>query len=346
MKSVLNRKLLKRRKARFSPLTVVVLVLLIVYTLFLLYLLFWAVMASFKINQYVFDYDTYGIPNYGWYKKLGELIKDSQGNPVLKAILASQSILNAEKEGSLLFYTYRNILSVFKEEIPSMFGKDARTVYMAEMYLNSFLYAGGCALVSTVVPCITAYCCARFDFKIGKLLHTIVIVVMIIPIVGSLPSEIQMANKLGIFNEIWGLWIMKANFLGLYFLVFFDIFKALPKGYTEAAKIDGASNLQVFLSIALPLIRNTFFTVFLVKFIEFWNDYQTPLVFMYSYPTVARGLNDLINAPINVPGTAFNPTHVPAQMATVVLTALPIFILFVIFQKRLLGNLTMGGIKG
>lgn len=167
--------------------------------------------------------------------------------------------------------------------------------------------------------------------------------VMMIPIVGSMPSEIEIARNLGIINHIWGLWIMKANFLGLYFLVFYDIFKSLPASFSEAAKIDGANNFQILVDIALPLIKNTFFTVLLIKFIVFWNDYQSPMIYMPSYPTIAYGLRTLMKT--NAQQASVH-TQIPARMAAAILTAAPVTVLFVIFQKRLLGNLTMGGVKG
>ena len=152
---------------------------------------------------------------------------------------------------------------------------------------------------------------------------------MILPIVGSLPAELQMAKNTGLYDSIWGLWIMKANFLGMYFLVFYDGFKGLSMTYTEAAKIDGVS-----------AVKNIFFTVMLVNFIGFWNDYQVPLLYMPSYPTVAYGMYNMANTREN------NLSSVPMRMTGAMLMFIPIFTLFLIFQKRLLGNLTVGGIKG
>ena len=137
---------------------------------------------------------------------------------------------------------------------------------------------------------------------------------------------------------------MRANFLGLYFLVFYDVCKALPTSFSEAAKIDGANNFQIFFQIALPLLKNTFLTILLIRFVFFWNDYQTPMVFMPSYPTIAIGLNTIMNT--NADPLHFDHTPIPSRMAAVVMTALPVCVLFAIFQQRLLGNLTVGGVKG
>ena len=163
---------------------------------------------------------------------------------------------------------------------------------------------------------------------------------MVLPIVGSLPSEIRMAKALGLFDKFYGLWLMKANFLGLYFLVFHGIFKTLPMAYTEAAKIDGAGNLAVLLRIILPLVRNTFFTIMLINFIAFWNDYQTPLIYMPSYPTIALGMFYMASTTENGLST------VPMRMTGAMLMLIPILVLFLCFHKRLLGNLTVGGLKG
>ena len=216
--------------------------------------------------------------------------------------------------------------------------------YVDSMYINSLKFALFSAVSFTVCCTLVSYLTAKFDFKFSKIIYGFVIVAMSLPIVGSMPSEIKMAQATGVMNKIWGLWIMRANFLGLYFLVFYDVCKALPASFSEAAKIDGANNFQIFFQIAMPLIKNTFMTILLIKFISFWNDYQAAMVFMPSYPTVAIGLNRIMN--INADSTRYNHKMVPARMAAVVMTATPVCILFAIFQKRLLGNLTVGGVKG
>ena len=321
----------KQKKNKFTLLAIVLLVLLILYCLTILYSLFWSVLTSLKINNNVFEYSKFGFPNYSLWKTLS-------GNRTERRIAAA--VKAAEEDGGALFYTYRNIWKYFYITVSSN-----NVVHMPRMYLNSFIYAFGSAVTSTLVPCVAAYLCARYNFKFSKIMRNTVIVVMIIPIIGSMPSEIAMAKRLGMLDTFWGLWIMKANFLGLYFLVFYDIFKAMPMAFTEAAKIDGATNMQILIKIGLPLAKNTISTVFLIRFVEFWNDYQTPMVFMSSFPTVAKGLNDLINGNLAISGT-FNPQQTPARMAAVVMTGLPVLVLFLVFQNKLMSNLTMGGVKG
>ena len=359
----------KEKKNTFTPLTIVLLCILILYCLSMFYLLYWGVSTSLKANNTGYLASPFGLfpkleKHYlGWvesFKKYEGLsmreiaklygaagVKDSQA---LSGQMASLENVRNEMGVWMNFYAYKHVLQEFTMKVSSYGTRSGREVTMLQMYVYSFLYAGGCAFVSTAVPCIAAYACARFKYKFSRFMHTLVVVVMMIPIVGSLPSEIALAQALGVYNEIWGLWIMKANFLGLYFLMFYDVCKALPTSFSEAAKIDGANNFQIFFKISLPLIRNTFFTVLLIRFIGFWNDYQTPMVFMPSFPTIALGLNSLVSTAgnsVDVEGSGgFRMADMPSKMAAVVLAATPVCILFAIFPNRLLGNLTMGGVKG
>lgn len=211
-----------------------------------------------------------------------------------------------------------------------------------EMLGNSIFYAVGCAVFATLIPCVTAYVCARFKFKFLKVYYVIVIVAMVIPIVGSLPSEIKMAQMFGLYGNLWGIWIMKANFLGLYFLIFYSTFKNLPETYNEAAKIDGANNWNIMVKVMMPLARNTFVTVFLLQFINFWNDYQTPLIYAGTHPTLSFGVYLVLQYGGPTCGLLSGP---PSLMSLTVVALLPPLVLFLIFHKRLMSNLTVGGIK-
>ncbi len=336
---MLGKKAVKTERNPFTPLTIALLVILIVYCLSLFYLLAWTIVTSMKVNQSVYELDRYGF----WLDF--DRYYSSWDSGSLSDMLKRFNLDEARKAGSLFFYTFRRMFNDFQMSVGAAFGREPLKVKLFTMYGYTFLYAGGCAITATVVPCIMAYACSRFPYKFSKVIHTTVIVVMMIPIVGSMPSEIEIAKSLGIINHIWGLWIMKANFLGLYFLVFYDIFKSLPISFTEAAKMDGANNFQILFKIALPLIKNTFFTVLLIKFITFWNDYQAPKIYMPSFPTIANGMYYIMNLTADA-GNDSIYTEVPARMATVILTAAPVTVLFMVFQKRLLGNLTMGGVKG
>ncbi len=207
------------------------------------------------------------------------------------------------------------------------------------MLYNTLMYAVGSAIIRAIVPCIVAYVTAKFDYKFSRFINTMVLVLMTIPIVGSTPSEFQILQELNLYDTMIGNYIQKFNFLGMYYLVYYAAFRSLSNDFSEAAYVDGASELRVMLQIVMPMIATVIGTVFLIHFIDFWNDYQTPLLYLPSYATLARGLHALSQR------TQGNFATVPYRMAGCLVLATPILILFLIFKEKLMGNLSMGGIK-
>ena len=298
---------LRKHKFHIQPSTIILFTVLVIFTISLFLLLYWGLLASFKS---VHDWEDNKNIFFGWPEKF-----------------------------DLTYYKY-----IFSSDFKVQRENSTRFFYPAdfvEVVSNSFFYAIGCAFFQTLVPCLTAYACARFDFKFTKIYPIIVIFTMVIPIVGSTASEIIMAINLGIYNEIWGLWIMKANFLGIYFLIFHSTFKNLPQTYTEAAKIDGAGNFRILFRIILPLVASTFGTIFLINFVTYWNDYSTPILFLKDRPTIFIAI---YRAHMNMGVEGFL-SYTPYKIALSLVGILPTLILFIIFNKKLLGNLTVGGIK-
>lgn len=291
----------KTMKNKIPPLGIFIIIVLILYTVSLIVPLGWGFISSFK-DKFEFRTNTYGFPQ--------EWILDN----------------------------YITSLDYFKRVVE--YGSGERTVYMPEMYFNSICYAVGSAFMATLTPCITAYIVAKFPYKPLKWITYLVIVCLTLPIVGSLPSEIQIAQTLGVYDKMWGMWIMKSYFITMYYFVFLSTFQVIPDAYAEAAKIDGAGNGRIMLTIMLPLERNTFFAVFLIKFIENWNDYQTPLMLMPNKPTISLGLYYFAFST----NSALSSTTM--ELTGCMLVFLPILICYIIFHRYLLSNVTMGGIKG
>jgi len=290
-----------RYKNKISPLFTALFIILILYASLLILLLVWGALTSIRAN-------------------LG-FIEDP-----------------FSFVGGIKLDNYLQVFVHFKKSV-YLEGGGYRDVYLEEMFLNSIVYSLGCALCQTFVTCAVAYVAAKFDFKICKLLYTIVIVIMVLPIVGSLPAEINMAKMLNIYGTMWGMFIMKASFLGPYFLVFAAIFKGVPKDYTEAGYIDGANDFNIFFSLMFPMVKDTFMTILLILFIGFWNDYSVPLVYLPNYPPLALGLY-LFNS-----STDNAISSVPIKMAGCFMVTIPILVIFIVFQDKLMGNLSMGGLK-
>lgn len=291
-------------RTRFTPTTIILMSVLILYSVSLLLPILWGLSTSLKTDL-DFYLNPFWLPD-GWFWNW---------------------------QWSNYSYAFMNF--VVKVEA----GAGFRIIYMEEMFLYTILYALGCAFFQSFVCCIVAYMVVKFDYFFSKVIYTVVIVAMILPIVGSLPSEIQMSRALGFFDTIWGMWIMKSHFLGMYFLVFYAMFRGIPKEFADAARVDGAGNFQVLFSIMMPLVRNTLFTVILLNFIGYWNDYQVPLIYLPSYPTIAYGLYLFNFSTINSLST------IPMKITGCMIMMLPILIVFLIFRNRLIGNISIGGLK-
>lgn len=293
-----------KKKQKFSIATAIIFAFLIIYVILLILPFLWMLITSVKSDWDFMD-NKFGFPSskFGW--------------------------------------QWSNYTAVFENFFVTYNGETYRQkFYMGEMFLNSVIYSVGSGFVATLIPFITSYATATFRFKFSKVLDTIVIVTMVLPIVGSLPSEIQLSKALGLYETMWGIFIMKANFLGMYYLIFAASFRAIPRAFVEAAEIDGASNWQVLLKIIVPISAGLFFTIFILKFVQFWNDYQTPMIFLKNYPTASYGLWYFKNS--NSGAIASTPIKLAASVTVV----FPILIVFFIFHKRMMSGVSLSeGVK-
>lgn len=299
-----NRK--KCARTNFSILKIVLLLLLVIYVFSLLAPIFWALLTSLKsYEEYAILENVTGFPKIRGFADIIANYKEAW----------QQGYAYATVDGKMLFFT-----------IP-------------DQILNSLIYGLGGMVAATLTPCVTAYVCARYPYKFGNVIYTIVIFAMVLPIVGSLPSELELVRTLGIYDTFWGTWIQKANFLGTYFLVFHAQFKMISNTYTEAARIDGASEFFIMLRVIMPMAKGTIGTIGLLKFVEFWNDYQTPMVFLPSHPTLSYGMYQFSQRIGQV------ISSVPMRVSYMVVVVIPILILFIALHDKMIGNISMGGIK-
>ena len=301
-KILLSKRTSKKRESA-SPVTVALFVLLIIYTLVLLVPIIWSICISF-VDVMQFDI-FFTMRNFN----------EADLTPTIENFS----------------YAWNNLkITTTTNEL---------TFYIPDMLIDSVIYSVGCALAFTICPAIVAYATARFKYGFSKVLYVFVIITMALPIVGSMASEITMLRNLGIFDTFPAMFILRFNFLSIYFLILYAQFSSIPMDYTEAARVDGASNLRIMLQVVMPQAFNTIVTVFILSFISYWNDYQVPLLYLPSYPTAAFGIYNFVH------NASPEAAHAPVQLAASVIMVLPIVIVFIIFNRRLRVSVAMGGIK-
>ena len=215
-----------------------------------------------------------------------------------------------------------------------------KNVKLAGMFVNSVLYAAGCAAASVMIPCIVGYLTAKIKVWFNKVVTGMVLFSMFFTCYGQMPSMIETMNVLGLMDTWGGMFLMKASFLSNMYLLFNAAFMSLSKEYSEAAYIDGASNTRVMFTICFPLVKTTILVLFVTTFITYWNDYQTPMIYLPNKPTASYGLF-VFNSSTNS-----YQDYLVYKLAGFMLILLPTFLIFLLMKDYLLGNLTEGGVKG
>lgn len=144
-------------------------------------------------------------------------------------------------------------------------------VSIVQMYLNSIILTLAGSLISTISTTITAYILARFDFRGKSLLVAIGVGAMLIPDLGSRSVIYKMYVDLHMIDTWWVL-LQYASPFGMMFLITYSMYLSVSKTYVEAAKIDGASELRIFLQIMVPMAKGVIGMTMVMSAISVWND--------------------------------------------------------------------------
>ncbi|MBO5049028.1 MAG: carbohydrate ABC transporter permease [Oscillospiraceae bacterium] len=196
--------------------------------------------------------------------------------------------------------------------------------------ISAVLAVGSCAMV--------CYILVFYRCRFTRLLYSIGIVVAILPLYGSAGSIYRLYDEMGLINNPLIL-ITSVTLYGANFFYMHAFFKSLSWEYAEAAFIDGASHYQVFFKVMLPMAKPSISALFIMQFISGWNDYESTLLYMQDYPN----LSFAVYAYEEVGKYMGN---IPAYFAGVLISLVPILILFVLFQNTIMEKVHLGGLKG
>jgi multiple sugar transport system permease protein len=205
--------------------------------------------------------------------------------------------------------------------------------------INSVIVAGSTTLIGITVAALGAYGIVRFFPRFGKVLTRILITTyMFPPILLAVPYSI-LVGKFGLVNSRIGLIITYLSFsvpYAVWLLVGF--FKTVPLEIEEAAHVDGANKLQVFIRVVMPIVTPGVIAVAIYTFINAWNEFLYSLILMNSTNkmTVAVVLKSLEGQEIMDWGV---------MMAASAMVVIPSVIFFMFIQKRIAGGLAEGSIK-
>ena len=233
-------------------------------------------------------------------------------------------------------YTLDNYKTLFETQIA---GSNRRPVFITDTIVNTLVLVAGQVLLSITIPAITAYTIAKYKFKLKAIIFNIAVISMVVPTLGSMATTYAFITKLRLINTYWGIFLMSSGGFGFGFLLFYNFFSAIPWEYAESAYMDGASDMQIFLRIMYPQATPIMTAIAITSFINYWNDYMTPFIYLPDKPTISLGVNQLY---IRME----NSLSLPVAFAGMTLLATVSLVIFAIFNKFIMNNMSVGGVKG
>ena len=232
-------------------------------------------------------------------------------------------------------FFYRNFIVAFRD------------AQMGDFFLNSIIVTALGLILLLVIALPASYVLSRFDFKGRRILNVafmaglfININYIVVPIFLML-SDANKALGVEFFldNRFILALIYASSALPFTIYLLSGYFKTLPKGFEEAAYIDGCGYFKTMVKIMVPMAKPSIITVILFNFLSFWNEYIIAYTLMDEHGTLAMGLKNLMA----VERTA---TNYGIMYAGLVIVMLPVLILYICVQKQLTEGMTLGGLKG
>lgn len=214
-------------------------------------------------------------------------------------------------------------------------------------YVNSLFITIVVTILGTTITTLAAYAFSRFRFRTRKPLLQSVLLIQVFPNFLNMVALFLILQQIGRVLDNFGLntygglmLVYLGGVLGANTWLTKGYFDSIPRDLDEAAKVDGASGWQIFYSVLLPLVRPILVVVGLLTFIGTYSEYVLAKVLLTdkSMYTLAVGLNAMVSNQFAQNWGVFS--------AGALLATLPTLLLFLIFQRFLVGGLTAGSVKG
>jgi multiple sugar transport system permease protein len=216
-------------------------------------------------------------------------------------------------------------------------------VNLARSLVNSGIFTGGVLLLTVVFGVLTGYALARLHFRGRGSLFALMLLVLIVPFqLLIIPLYVMIVRSYGLADSYLGM-ILPFAINSTAVFVFRQFFLALPEDLFAAARIDGAGELRILWSIALPLVRPALFTAILITFIGPWNEFLWPFLITKEADLQPLAVS-LANYISNIAGRAANPYG--AILAGAVVLAAPAVALWMAFQKHFTSSDLGSSMKG
>ncbi|WP_018155400.1 carbohydrate ABC transporter permease [Demetria terragena] len=207
--------------------------------------------------------------------------------------------------------------------------------------LNSVVVVSISLIIVMILGSMAAYSLARFDFRGNRTIYYLILAGNTFPIFLAIVPLFFVLRNLGLLNTLPGLILAYVAF-AFPFTVFFlyPFFKGLPSEIAEAAEMDGAGDWRTFLQVMLPMARPGIAAVAIFNFLGLWNQFLLPVALNTneSNYVLSQGMESFASS-------AGYAVDFGALFAAVVITVVPVLIVYVVFQRQLQGSLSQGTMK-
>ncbi len=267
--------------------------------------------------------------------------------PLIYVVSASFSSGEALASGKVRLFPVEPTLLSYK----TVFEYDAIWVG----FVNSIIYTVVGTVVSMVLTLLAAYPLSRDDFKGKKVLSSIFLFTMMFS--GGLIPTYMLVKNLGLMNTMWSIILPTA--VSAYNVIVARTFfnQTIPKELLEASQMDGCSDFRFFSQIVIPLSKPIVAVLCLWIAISLWNGYFNPLIYIneeskYPLQLVLRRI--LLMSQVNFANANIDPARVAAnrylsqmlQYSTIIISSLPLMILYPFIQKYFVKGVMIGSVKG
>jgi multiple sugar transport system permease protein len=211
------------------------------------------------------------------------------------------------------------------------------------------------SILQTVICSVIAYGLARYQFPGKNLLFLLILATFIIPPQNTVIPQLLTYRNLGLLGSIWSMILPALAGQGfrsaIFILIFYQTFLSLPKVLEEAARLDGASDLKVFLRIAVPSAIPSYIVAIIFSIVWYWNEtYLTTIFLEGGIQTLPMQLSKFVQAYENLypPGTVniFDRLNEAVKLSGTFLNILPLLLMYFILQKWFVESVERTGITG
>ena len=246
------------------------------------------------------------------------------------------TLLNSLKTKSDLVTTFVGLpKSVTLANFATILLEDDFLLYFRNSLILTVCGTVGCILLSAMA----AYGIARYEFKGKSFLSSYFLIGMMVPIQVSVLPLFLILRQLGLLNHLLGLVLVYISQISISCLIFQKFFRTIPKALEESARLDGCHDLKIFFRIVLPICKPVIFTMSLITAIGYWNDFYMPMVLLGN-----KNVRTLTLAIYQYIGQFTK--YMSESMAAVIVTLIPIVIIYFLFSSQIVEGLTGGAVKG